>query len=239
MKEMTNKELNKYVREITERKFNPVLCINSLMEVATYNDMKAFELKLPIVHRGLLRLPYLRRKDYSNVLTTGYLIDRESPIDYIDLLVYIFEKNADILTKYVSYRDQYEIYVLRGEYQEAKTLLDKINKEISFSLWSAINTIKTTRLSEGLNACNAQLSQLSKQIKDFNFILFWNYKTSSIDISFASSVDQVYNEFKSLDENALNYLVAHCFPYKGYADEGRWVYRDFNSSIIDLYISFH
>lgn len=238
MKEMTNKELNKYVREITERKFNPVLCINSLMEVATYNDLKAFELKLPIVHRGLLKLPYLRRKDYSNVLTTGYLINRESPIDYIDLLVYIFEKNADILTKYASYRDQYEIYVLRGEYQEAKTLLDKINKEISFSLWSAINTIKTTRLSEGLNACNAQLSQLSKQIKDFNFILFWNYKTSSIDISFASSVDQAYNEFKSLDENALNYLVAHCFPYKGYADEGRWVYRDFNSSIIDLYISF-
>ena len=77
MKEMTNKELNKYVREITERKFNPVLCINSLMEVATYNDMKAFELKLPIVHRGLLKLPYLRRKDYSNVLTTGYLINRE------------------------------------------------------------------------------------------------------------------------------------------------------------------
>ena len=238
MKEMTNKELNKYVREINERKFNPVLCINSLMEVATYNDMKAFELKLPIVHRGLLKLPYLRRKDYSNVLTTGYLINRESPIDYIDLLVYIFEKNADILSKYASYRDQYEINVLRGEYQEAKTLLDKINNEISFSLWSAINTIKITRLSEGLNACNAQLSQLSKQIKDFNFILFWNYKTSSIDISFASSVDQAYNEFKSLDENALNYLVAHCFPYKGYADEGRWVYRDFNSSIIDLYVSF-
>ena len=44
MKEMTNKELNKYVREITERKFNPVLCINSLMDVATYNDMKAVEL---------------------------------------------------------------------------------------------------------------------------------------------------------------------------------------------------
>lgn len=235
---MTNKEINKYIREITEDKLSPVLVVNSLMEVASYDDMKAFEHKLSVIYRGLLKLPYLRRKDYKSVFTTGYLINKSTPIDYIDLLIYIFEKNSDILNVYVQYRDAYEIAVLKGNFKGASILLDKINKEVSYSLWSAINDIKVTRLSDGLNKCNERMVQLSNQIKDFAFILYWNYKTSSVDISFSSIVDRIYNEYNGKDNNVLNYIVAHCFPYKGYKDVGNWVMRDFNSSIVDLYVSF-
>ena len=235
---MTNKEIKKYIRDITENKLSPVLIVNSLMEVASYDDMKAFEQKLPVIYRGLLKLPYLRRKEYKGVFTTGYLINKSTPIDYIDLLSYIFEKNSDILNVYVQYRDAYEIAVLKGDYPKASILLDKINKEVSYSLWSAINDIKVTRLSDGLNKCNERMVQLSNQIKDFGFILFWNYQTSSVDISFSSIVDRIYNEYKGKDDNVLNYIAAHCFPYKGYSDEGNWVTRDFNSSIVDLYVSF-
>ena len=235
---MTNKEIKKYIRDITENKLSPVLIVNSLMEVASYDDMKAFEQKLPVIYRGLLKLPYLRRKEYKGVFTTGYLINKSTPIDYIDLLSYIFEKNSDILNVYVQYRDAYEIAVLKGDYPKASILLDKINKEVSYSLWSAINDIKVTRLSDGLNKCNEKMVQLSNQIKDFGFILFWNYQTSSVDISFSSIVDRIYNEYKGKDDNVLNYIAAHCFPYKGYSDEGNWVTRDFNSSIVDLYVSF-
>ena len=235
---MTNKELNKYIKEIIENKYSPVLVVNSLMEYASYDDMKVFEQKLPIIHRGLLKLPYLRRKEYKSVYTTGYLINKNTPVDYIDLLIYIFEKNADVLNIYVQYRDKYEIAVLKGDYKGAQVLLEKINKKVSYSLWSAINDIKVTRLSDGLNACNDRMMQLSNQIKEFEFVLYWNYSTSSVDISFASTVDRIYNEFNGKDDNILNYIVAHCFPYKEYKDEGNWVTRDFNSSIVDLYVSF-
>ena len=235
---MTNKEINKYIKEITENILNPVLVVNSLMEVASYDDMKIFEKKLPFIFRGLLKLPYLRRKEYKSVFTTGYLINKNTPIQYIDLLIYIFEKNSDILNIYVQYRDEYETAVLKGNFREASILLDKINKEVSYSLWSAINDIKVTRLSDGLNACNERMVQLSTQIKNFGFILYWNYQTSSVDISFSSIVDRIYSEYKGKDDNVLNYIAAHCFPYKDYKDEGNWVTRDFNSSIIDLYLSF-
>jgi hypothetical protein len=208
------------------------------MEYASYDDMKAFEQKLPVLHRGLLKLPYLRRKEYKSVYTTGYLINKNTPVDYIDLLIYIFEKNADVLNNYVQYRDNYEIAVLKGDYKGAQVLLEMINEKVSYSLWSAINDIKVTRLSDGLNACNDRMMQLSNQIKDFGFVLYWNYSTSSVEISFASTVDRIYNEFKGKDDNILNYIVAHCFPYKEYKDEGHWVTRDFNSSIVDLYVSF-
>lgn len=233
---MKKSQLKTFIDKLHERGYNHVVVINTLLQEASYDDMISFETMLPRVFHGLLRLPYLRRKSYASIYTTGYRITKETPEAYLDIMMYIIKKNADVISQYVKYRDEIENDVLLGKYEQAIHSIHEINENLSYSFWAAITEVKLARLQGGMNACNEKTQELLSPLWAYRSLIMWAYKTSSIDIPFTKEVDDYYKSIKDEGNDfVLNFVTAHCFPYKEYAD-GIWLSMDFNSSIIDLYV---
>lgn len=215
---------------------NKVMMINILMQENTYNEMRNIYKKVPNVFKSIFALPYLKRKSYDEIYTTGYIIDKPNIIEYVGILAFIFELNHDPLNKFIKLRQKFDDSLLLGNYNLAYQYLNEINSSISYSTWASSHEIKLVRLSQGLNASTQLYNKITNSNTPNSLFSMCAFKSSSIDYPFDADMQFYYNLILSLEPEFKSFVIAHCFPYMGGIEE-KWMFRDSNSSLIDLYLS--
>lgn len=210
--------------------------VNILMQENTYDEMHTIYAKVPGIFKSIFTLPYLKRKSYSEVYGTGYILQKDNIVEYIGILAFVFELNHKLLNKFVQLRQKFEDNLLIGNYNLAYQYLNEINISISYSSWASSNEIKLVRLSQGLNASTQLYNKISDCDTPNSLFSMCAFKSSSIDYPFDADTLLYYNLAQSLEPEFRSFIILHCFPYMG-GIEGNWIFRDSNSSLIDLYLS--
>lgn len=230
-------KLKQYTTLIRNTKTNKINLAAKIMQELSYYDLKQLKAQLPTTFHSILALPYLKRKSYKDVFGNGYYITKDAT-EYVGILLFIFESNKDILNKYIYLKNIYEKKLLTGNYEAALHVLKEINETISYSLWATVHQIKLERLHKGLNSCTNLYNSLYKENQSIcSYICYIAYQSASIEYPFETEIDKQYQLISGDDDYTRNFIVSHCFPYKG-LKEGEWMSNDFNASIIDLYENF-
>lgn len=233
---MEKKSISKIVNMLRSSSINKVTMVNILMQENTYDEMHTIYAKVPGIFKSIFALPYLKRKSYSEVYGTGYVLQKDNIVEYIGILAFVFELNHNLLNKFVQLRQKFEDNLLIGNYNLAYQYLNEINISISYSSWASSHEIKLVRLSQGLNASTQLYNKISDCDTPNSLFSMCAFKSSSIDYPFDADTQLYYNLAQSLEPEFRSFIILHCFPYMG-GIEGNWIFRDSNSSLIDLYLS--
>ena len=224
-----------YIKLLCAPKTDRIRLINMLMQEFTYEDISHLYERMPALHKGLFSLPYLRRKSYAQLYSTGGMIEKEV-VEYIGILAFVFERNKTYISQFLKLKTEVEAAVLTGDYAKARQLIHSINSSISYSAWASELEIKIIRLSEGMSASSAFYNQVYNEKRITSLFSICALKSSSIDYPFDKDIDFYHQIITQLDSQYQCFLRMHCFPYlQEEIDEG-WLAYDFNSSIIDLYL---
>ena len=146
--------ISSYIKLLCAPKTDRIRLINMLMQEFTYEDISHLYERMPALHKGLFSLPYLRRKSYAQLYSTGGMIEKEV-VEYIGILAFVFERNKTYISQFLKLKTEVEAAVLTGDYAKARQLIHSINSSISYSAWASELEIKIIRLSEGMSASSA------------------------------------------------------------------------------------
>lgn len=231
---MDKVKVNKWLGYLNSQTSNKKGVLAGMLNECSFDELELIYQKSASLYHGLLSLSYLRRKSFADIY--GSLIQPSRPIkEYIGLQAYVIKRNAGIINQYVALKRQVDCAVLKGDYSNARKLLDKINREISYSYWAATYLIKIERLDKGLSACSNLYNRLfADNTTVVRYIYYCAFRSSSLDF-LLEDVKRVLWPKDENDSDFINkYLISHCMPYLG-VNEGPWMCTDMNSSIIDLY----
>lgn len=231
---MDKAKVNKWLSYLNSQSSNKKGVLSGMLNECSFDELELIYQKSASLYHGLLSLSYLRRKSFSDIY--GNSIQPNRPIkDYIGLQAYVIKHNAGVLNQYVALKKRVDCAVLKGEYSEARNLIEKINKDVSYSYWAATYLIKIERLEKGLSACSNLYNRLfADNTTVVRYIYYCAFRSSSIDF-LLEDVKRVLWAKDENDSDFINkYLISHCMPYLG-VNEGPWMCTDMNSSIIDLY----
>lgn len=216
-------------------KTDRIRLINILMQKYTYEDLSHLYERIPGVHKGLFSLPYLRRKSYAQLYSTGEILDKDV-VEYIGILAFVFERNKTYILQFLKMKTEVESAVLTGDYVKARQLIQTINSTISYSTWASELEIKIIRLSEGMSASTNFYNQIYNEKRITSLFSICALKSSSIDYPFDKDIDFYHQMIIQLEPQYQCFLRMHCFPYLQENMDERWLPYDFKSSIIDLYL---
>lgn len=215
-----------------------VEAICSIEQEYNYDELNIIYQRTPITFKGLFALPYLKKKSYQSINTKGKFIRHKNIVESIGFIAFLIERNERILNQFVRYQAQYENYLLLGNYDEAQLFLDKINEEISYSIWSLSNKIKLLRLkkeeNEAFSFYNRECMGKKTIINVFGHCAL---KTSSIEYFPNNEINALQQIIRNVkDEDYRSFIIIHSFPYMD-GIKGNWFPYCTITSIIDLYLS--
>ena len=231
---MDKARVNKWLGYLNTQNTNKKGVLSGILNECTFDELELIYQKSASLYHGLLSLSYLRRRSYADIY--GSSIQPRRPIkDYIGLQAYVLKRNAGIINQYVALKRQVDCAVLKGDYAQARSLIEKINKNISYSYWAACYLIKIERLENGLTSCSNLYNRLfSENNTIVQYIYYCAFRSSSLDFLLEDLKRVLWPKTTNDSDLVNNYLISHCMPYLE-IKEGPWMCTDMNSSIIDLY----
>lgn len=231
---MDKAKVNKWLGYLKDQNTNKKGVLSGMLDECNYDELELIYQKSTSLYHGLLSLSYLRRKSYADIYTSP--IQPHRPIkDYIGLQAYVIKRNAGIINQFVEQKRLVDCAVLKGNYTQARMLIENINKNISYSYWAACYLIKIERLDKGLTPCTNLYNRLfSENNTIVQFLYYCAFRSSSLDFLLEDLKRILWPNTANDSELVNNYLISHCMPYLGFK-EGVWMCTDMNSSIIDLY----
>lgn len=231
---MDKAKVNKWLGYLNAQNTNKKGVLLGILDECTFDELELLYHKSASLYHGLLSLSYLRRKSYADIYSSS--IQPRRPIkDYIGLQAYAIKRNAGLINQYVELKRQVDHAVLKGKYSQARSLLEKINTNVSYSYWAACYLIKIERLDKGLAPCSSLYNRLfSENNTIVQYIYYCAFRSSSLDFLLEDLKRVLWPKTSNGYELVNNYLISHCMPYLG-IKEGDWMCTDMNSSIIDLY----
>ncbi|SEA55012.1 hypothetical protein SAMN05216462_1754 [Xylanibacter ruminicola] len=231
---MDKAKVNKWLSYLNTQNTNKKGVLSGMLDECTFDELELIYHRSRSLYHGLLSLSYLRRKNYSEIYSSS--IQPHRPIkEYVGLQAYVIKRNADLINQYVELKYQADCAVLRGDYVQARTFIEKINKTVSYSYWAACYLIKIERLDKGLQACSNLYNRLfSENHTIVQSLIYCAFRSSSLDFLLEDVKRVLWPKSAADSELVNNYLISHSMPYLGFK-EGIWMCTDMNSSIIDLY----
>lgn len=231
---MDKTKVNKWLGYLKAQNTNKKGVLTGMLDECTFDELELIYQKSTSLYHGLLSLSYLRRKNYSEIYRSS--IQPHRPIkEYIGILAYVIKHNAGIINQYVELKYQVDCAVLKGNYAQARSLIEKINKSVSYSYWAACYMIKIERLDKGLQSCSNLYNKFfSENNTIVQHLYYCAFRSSSLDFLLEDVKRVLWPKSANESEFVNNYLISHCMPYLGFK-EGAWMCTDMNSSIIDLY----
>lgn len=205
------------------------------IDTCNFYELEYLYSKIPSLYKGLFSSSYLVRRDIPSIFKTNFH-PGGSIVDYIGKMAYVIKRNASLINQYVGLKSEVEKNVVVGDYEKAVELINKINKEISYSYWAVSYRLKIERLQHGQQAAIDLHNKYYKKNENFWFRRFCAaaYYTSSFDYV-TDLHKKLYTTSEAEYANTYNSVIqAHFLAYEGIVD-GEWAYWDMNSSIIDLY----
>lgn len=231
---MDKAKINKWMGYLKAQNTNKIGVLSGMLDECSFDELEFIYQKSTSLYHGLLSLSYLRRKSYADIYATR--IQPHRPIkDYIGLQAYVIKRNASLINQYVEQKKRVDCAVLKGNYTQARLLIEKINNNISYSYWAACYLIKIERLDKGLTPCSNLYNKLFSENNTIVQYLYYSaFRSSSLDFLLEDVKRILWPNTANDCEFVNNYLISHCMPYLGFK-EGVWMCTDMNSSIIDLY----
>ena len=205
------------------------------IDTCNFYELEYLYSKIPGLYKGLFSSSYLIRKDVSSIFKSNFH-PGGNIVDYIGKMVYVVKRNASTINQYVGLKSEIEKNFILGDYEKAKDLIIKVNKEISYSYWAVSYLLKIERLKYGQQAAIDLHNKFYKTNENFWFRRFCTaaYYTCSFDYV-TDLHKRLYTTSDAEYANTYNSIIqAHFLAYEG-IEEGDWAYWDMNSSIIDLY----
>ena len=231
-----SEEIRNYIKLLSTPKEDKINLVNTIMQEKNYDELLQIYNHVPKLHKGLFGLSYLRRSSYDKLYSSGYSIEKDI-VEYIGVLAFVFEQNKSYLSTFLKLKQEVESFILKSDYSNALKTIHSINKTISYSAWASALEIKVLRLAEGINASKKFYQKVYNQKRVTAFFSVCALKTSSIDYPFDNEIE-FYNQFISpLEARFQCFLRMHSFPYVQKEIDPHWMFEDFRSSIIDLYLS--
>ena len=230
------KNLNKY---LTDGRYDKLLILDYLFSNTNYKELCKIYNKTPNLHKGLFSASYLKRKSYEDIYCKGYCLKNNSINEYIGIILFILERNINIIKKYISLRSKYENALLLGKYEFALQYIKEINSSVSYSLWAVEQEIKLSRLTGGLNNCSKTTDKFYKIKNLIRICCPYYFKTSSIEYPSENDIDQYFSMLTDhdIDPDFRNAIISNTCSFKFNPQSEDWLYQMSNSSIIDMYNS--
>lgn len=200
-----------------------------------YKDLVRFKNLTPRAFHGLLRLPYLRRKKFGDLIKRGKPIWSDA-VDIYGALTFIIQQNADVINQYVELKEKLDMATAVMRYEEAYEILRQIEEEISVSMTGTYYRLKLTRLDKGINASSQLHNTICKENEALTYITQMALKSASVDIPFEAEIMHAYKTLNA-PEDVRGLFVAFAFPYMDIEGD-QWMRLLSLTSIIDLYEGF-
>ncbi|WP_299896771.1 hypothetical protein [uncultured Aquimarina sp.] len=177
-------------------------------------------------------------KEYPYI---GHNISSELNFVLISIRKYKFEINL-----FLNYKEQYEICLLTGNYDEAELLLDKIENEICFSLWTLENRFLLKEMS-GNALENKEFLNLFNQVNKSKSITSSIAHYLSLRAEHSLSTNKYNNDLEdaleSIPESGTKQAFQNYYRFRltflnhiDFIDYAEILSLDFGHSIIDRYL---
>ncbi|CAI3647076.1 hypothetical protein CNEO3_470028 [Clostridium neonatale] len=137
----------------------------------------------------------------------------------------LINKYSSNILKYIEYKEEYEKYILSGNYEKALEIIEKINGEVCISLWGISQMFLIYELKDGVKEQKKFLQELSEKASN-SIVLF--------TLEFLSFKAEVQNSYES-----LNYKIEKKYANKKATFE-KEILEDFLNFLLDVkYIEFN
>ncbi|WP_435182280.1 hypothetical protein [Cellulophaga omnivescoria] len=148
-------------------------------------------------------------------------------------------ENSELINKYVELKEEYENSFLLNQYDKSEEILNKIEKEICFSIWGAENRLLLTEEKLGTESNWLLLDDYLKNIKDplSQFLIEQSSKKAENKFSYVRYKNNFESIIEGTNESLQEYL---CFKiiypgYTGFQNFSFLINIESVSSIIDRY----
>lgn len=187
----------------------------------------------PIFHR-FLKIPHLKRKSFKDIFRRGYFLRDNS--DLFGALTFIIQNNAEDINNYIALKEKLDTATLYGDYEEAYSLLKRIDSEICISMLGSFYMIRLLRLDKGIGPCTEAYNDIHGQNNALAYLCNITFKSSSIDMPFDHEIELFYDAISG-SKVLRDFATAFAYPYKN-IDGDHWLKLLTNTSLIDLYEGF-
>ena len=216
-------------------KINKVSLIIEVLSRLSYKELLCFKRKIPSVFHSLLKVPYLRRKNFDDIFRTGKILYK-NPVDLYGTLAFIIQNNDNIINHYVRLKEQLDYETLIGNYNNAYKLLEQIEQDVSVSMTGTYYKLKLTQLDKGITASTELYNIIYKANESIRYISNVALKSASIDMPFEAEIENMYQSLHD-DDVIKDFITAFAFPFKDLRGD-TWLRLLTCTSIIDLYEGF-
>lgn len=227
--------LSYYIPFFSKSRIDKSALVVEVLSQFEYKDLLRFRNMTPRMFQGLLKLPYLRRKSFGDIIKRGKPIWTDVK-DVYGALTFIIQQNADLINHYVRLKEQLDLATVVKRYDEAYSILKQIESEISVSMTGTYYRLKLTRLDKGINASSQLHNSICKENNALTYITQMALKSASVDMPFESEVERAYKNLNA-PEDVKGLFVAFAFPYMEIHGD-QWMRLLSLTSIIDLYEGF-
>lgn len=229
------KNISFYIPLFSRPRVDKTALITEVLSKFEYKDLLRFKNMMPRVFQGLLKLPFLRRKSFGDIIRRGKPIWADVK-DVYGALTFIIQQNADLLNHYVELKERLDLATAVMHYGEAYDVLKQMESDISVSMTGTYYRLKLTRLDKGINASSQLHNAICKENEALTYITQMALKSASVDMPFEIEVEQAYKNLKA-PEDVKGLFVAFAFPYMEIKGD-KWMRLLPLTSIIDLYEGF-
>lgn len=158
----------------------------------------------------------------------------------IGWILYSIIQNSSVINVFLLRRTEFEKAMLLENYDEARKILDSIEKDVCFSNWTLENRLLLEEKSNGTESNWLTLNSISKEINDslLQFLAEQSSKKAEDKFSYSGYRSNFESIISGANPNVNEYL---CFKllypgYIGFQNYGFYVNVESISSVIDRYI---
>lgn len=224
-----------YIPYLSKPRVDKWALVAEVLSKFEYKDIVRFKKMTPSVFQSLLKLPYLRRKSFGDIIKRGKVIWTDV-VDVYGAITFIIQQNADVINRYVVLKEKLDIATTVKQYDTAYEILKQIESEISVSMTGTYYRLKLTRLDKGINASSQLYNTICKENDALTYLTQIALKSASVDIPFEAEIELAYKNLRA-PEDAKDLFVAFGFPYMDLTGD-KWMRLLTLTSIIDLYEGF-
>lgn len=216
----------------------------ALKFLITLSDSQRADVFSAIQSNGILKSKY-RTYLYSHSLpklgisfTYNNTLSNSTAFEYACFLVHLY---SDVINRYLVLRNEYEKQYLLGNYDNAKDLLDMIDKEICVSLWACGQHLLLKEHKYGLTENKQLLDQFSHSVPN-NYVtqavLFYYSVLAEANTSYDNYQNQINKFLRQLPDSPVKLYLSQklsLVPPNPQDDFSLILQIDSQYSIIDLF----
>lgn len=233
---MTDKSrIGYYISKYTNPKVDKIVLVVEVLSNYSFSDLQVFQSRTPNLFKGLLKLPYLKRKTFSSIFKTGKALWHET-VDPYGAISFIILNNDKEINHYLELKEKLDFATATHQYEDSYKLLKQIDNEVSVSMTGTYYLLKLTRLDKGITASTQLYNNIYKDNNILSYISNIAFKSASIDMPFETEIERLYQSLNGSDE-VNDFITAFAFPFKNLKGE-KWLRLLSLTSIIDLYEGF-